>query len=197
MAHESLVQNPDCPIHRFTASVMLSQCPIHEIQTSVLPTYGFLLLNLNCPIHKIHSIFHAGSWISAKIFVLPCSRNSQHLTLYTDISMRFSASVMLAHDSPLLFSTLPYPRDSQHLSCWLKKSLPLFLHYPIHEIHSICHAGSWIPATKTYSAIFTGFSASVLLVHESLLQNLLFPIHRIPSICHASSWIFAAAFALP
>jgi hypothetical protein len=77
--------------------------------------------------------------------------------------MRFSASVMLAHDSPLLFSTLPYPRDSQHLSCWLK---------------NLCH--------YFYTTLSTRFTASVMLAHESLLQKLTLPYSRDSQ--HPSCW---------
>jgi hypothetical protein len=95
--------------------------------TPVLPAYGFLQLtwsaqstrftalfmlahasllqSLHCPVHGIHSIRHAGSRFCTNV-------------LYTTISMRFTASVQLAHESSTAIIALPYPRDSQHLSCW-------------------------------------------------------------------------------
>jgi hypothetical protein len=124
----------------------------------------------------------AGSWIRTAIIPLLYFRDSQLLTcwlmslcycLYSTPSTRFTASVMLA-----------------------LKSLLLSLHYPIHEIYSIRHAGSWISATKSYSVILTGFTASVLLAHDSHLQNLLYPIHMIPSTYQAGScyWLRTALF---
>jgi hypothetical protein len=187
------------------------------------------LLLFYCSIHEILSICHAGSWVSAAVFTLPHPRDLQHLSCwlinlsccpYTTLSTRFTASVMLAHESPLQNLTLPYWRDSQHPSSWLmnpcykttlpysrdsqhhhagSKSLLLNWHCPLHEIHSICRAGSWISASEptlinsldsqhlsrwlmtlcrlSYTAMSTRFTASAILAHESLLVNSHWPIY--------------------
>jgi hypothetical protein len=50
------------------------------------------------------------------------AHDSVLMSLYTAISMRFTASVELAHGSSTAIIALLCPRDSQHLSCWLKIS---------------------------------------------------------------------------
>jgi hypothetical protein len=123
--------------------------------------------------------------------------------LYSTPPPRFTVSVMLAHESLLL--PLHYPvheiysiRHTTHESpllnsychinythsiCHASSQIsPAVLTLPVHEIPSVGHAGSWISAKKSYSAVLTGFPASVQLAHESLLQNHHCPIHEILGI---------------
>jgi hypothetical protein len=99
-------------------------------------------------------------------------------------------------------STLPHPRDLQHLSYWLinLSCCPYTspsLYGPVHEIHSVYHAGSWLSAARRYMALSTRFPASVMLAHESLLLSLHCSNPKIHSICHTGSWISAASVILP
>jgi hypothetical protein len=141
-------------------------------------------LSLYCHAYEIHSICHAGSWIPAA-----CP--------YTALPTRFTASVVLAHESLPPVFILPCLRDSLHLSCWLMNPCRLSLYCPAYEIHSICHAGSWIPAACLYTALPTRFTAPVMLAHESPPPLLYCPVHEIHFICHADSWISAASPILP
>jgi hypothetical protein len=136
---------------RFTASVMLaheslllfSHCPYlrgsQHLSRWLLNLYLWPYTALST---RFTAFFHAGSWISA-------------VCLYTALSIRFPASVMLAHDSLPLVFILPCPRDSQHLSCWLK-----------------------ISAAFLYTALSTRFTASVMLTHESLPPVPILPCPR-------------------
>jgi hypothetical protein len=137
---------------RFTALFMLS----HES----------LLQSLHYPIYGIHGIWHAGSWISAAVLVLASKRNKQLLSWWL-INLYCCLCSPLSTGFTTVF-VLPYPRDPQHPSCWLMhlcccpftalytwfatyvmmtpQSLLLSLRWPIHEFHSLCHAGPCIPA---------------------------------------------------
>jgi putative component of membrane protein insertase Oxa1/YidC/SpoIIIJ protein YidD len=99
--------------------------------------------------------------------------------------MGFIASVMLIHISLLL--SLHGPRDSQHLSCWLMNPCRLFLYCLAYGIHSICRAGSWIPAAGLYTALLTRFTASDVLAHESLPPVFILPCLRDSQ--HLSCWL--------
>jgi hypothetical protein len=161
-----------------------------------------------CSVHEILSICHAGSWIPA-------------VCLYTALTSRFTASVMLAHESPPPVAIQPCPRDSQHLSCWLMNLCSLsLLPYPQDSQHLSC----WLMNLFCYpcTVLTPRFTASVMLAHESLLLSLhcsnpeihsichagprisaasvYCPVHEIHSICHAGSWIsttFIALFLTP
>jgi hypothetical protein len=99
--------------------------------------------------------------------------------------MGFVVSVMLIHISLLL--SLHGPRDSQHLSCWLMNPCRLFLYCLAYGIHSICRAGSWIPAAGLYTALLTRFTASDVLAHESLPPVFILPCLRDSQ--HLSCWL--------
>jgi hypothetical protein len=160
---------------------------------------------------------------------------------FTALYTRFTSSIMLAHESLPLVFVLPYPQGLQHLSCrpmhicyclgtalstrftasvlLAHKSVLLSLFCLLHEIHSICHAGSKIssaifalpyPQVLQYprnsqhlscwpmhlcccpfTALYTRFATSVMVIHQSLLLSLHYPIYEIHSICHAGSWVSA------
>jgi hypothetical protein len=137
LTHESLLQSLHCPIHE-----------IHSIRHA-----GSRIPAVVSTLPYSRGSQHLSCWLM-NLYCCP----------YTAPSTRFTVSIMLAHESfPLVF-ILPHPRDSQHLSCWLMnlcscpyttlstrftafvmlahESLLLSFYYPVHEIHSICHAGS-------------------------------------------------------
>jgi hypothetical protein len=187
-----------------TASLSLPPLMLPRSFTSLKLAHESALLLFHCSIHEILSIWHAGSWVSATVSTLPHPRDLQHLSCwlinlsccpYTTLSTRFTASVMLAHESPLLnsYCHINYTHSICHAGSQIS---PAVLTLPVHEIPSVCHAGSWISATKSYSAVLTGFPASVQLAHESLLQNHTALFTRFSA---SSCWlkISAAKLALP
>jgi hypothetical protein len=140
-----------------TASPLLSPLMLPYSFTLLMLAHESALLLFHHPIHEILSICHTGSWIFATDPIyLPYPRDSQHLSCwlinlcccrYTTLYSRFTASVMLAHESLLQKLTLPYSQDSQHPSCWLM---------------NLCY--------KTCTALFTRFSASVML-HKAFTKK--------------------------
>jgi hypothetical protein len=109
--------------------------------------------------------------------------------------MRFTASVMLAHESLLQKLTLPHSRDSQHPSCWFMNPCYKTCSAPSTEFQYLsCWLLNLCCCLRT--ALVTRFSASVMLAHESLPLNLHSSIHEIHSICHDDPWISGAKPAL-
>jgi hypothetical protein len=138
---------------------------------------------LHCPVHEIHSICHAGSWISATQLALTYLLDSQHspcrlmnlcCCFYTALSTRSTTPVLPAYRFLLLTWSALSTRFTA-LFMLSHKSLLQSLHYPIYGIHSIWHAGSQ-------------FCTSVLYTTISM---------RFHSIRLAGSWIHAAVLVLP
>jgi hypothetical protein len=104
--------------------------------------------------------------------------------LYSTPPPRFTVSVMLAHESLLL--PLHYPVHEIYSIRHTTHESPLLNSYcHINYTHSICHASSQI--SPAVLALSTRFPASVMLAHESPLQNLTLQYWRDSQ--HPSSWL--------
>jgi hypothetical protein len=135
--------------------------------------------SLHGPVHEIHSIGHAGSWLSAASLILPFPQDSQHLSCwlmnlfcypYTVQTPRFTASVMLAHESlpPLLYCSVHE------------------IHSSVHEIHSIRHVAATLmyqdtpPPSAQYPVPITNPYAGTILCggksRQPVLPNFFEPI---------------------
>jgi hypothetical protein len=93
--------------------------------------------------------------------------------------------VKLAHEISTVGFALFYSRDSKHLSCWLMNLCCKIALPSPRDSHQSC----WLKILRCHlrTTQFTRFTASAMLAHESLLQNLHCPLQEIQK--HRSCWL--------